>query len=187
MQQSLHFLKRTPVFASVFDGVLLLLALSAAAFCVIRSQDLDRQIAAQAVTSQATQRNTVTVPVDPDLQSKLDAALAVQTALNVPWLQMLNTLENVKKAIPGIQLLSIEPNRSRAEIRLKGETAEFEHITQLIEALSKLPAFKEVTLLNQHIEQAVNDHSDGQSAEASAPVDDGRNIYVFEISMGWQL
>lgn len=190
MQKSLYFLKRTPLFASVLDGVLLLLALSVAVYCVVQNQRLDAHIAAQAAKSQATQLSNPTVSVAPDLQSKLDAALAVQTALNMPWLPMLNTLEDIKRANPGVKLLSIEPNKNRAEIRIKGETTEFEHITHLIEALSKVPAFKEVTLLNQHIEQSINENqqSSGDSASvADSTADAGLNVYVFEISMGWRL
>ncbi|MES2501717.1 MAG: hypothetical protein V4545_03850 [Pseudomonadota bacterium] len=92
-----------------------------------------------------------------------------QKNLNTPWLAMLAALENIKNHNPHIELTNISPNKDRAEIKLKGEAAEFSEITQLLNDLRTNPAFNDAVLLSQHVEQ-----------------DAANLIYVFELNIGWR-
>ncbi len=101
-------------------------------------------------------------------------AKQTQQRLNLPWMTMLSALEKVKQNNHAIQLVRINPNPSRGEIKLSGEAVTFADITQLLTDLRAASAFSDAVLVNQHLEQDVD-------KPALPP------IVVFEISIGWRV
>lgn len=111
---------------------------------------------------------------DASLLEKTDLAKQTQQRLNLPWMPMLSALEKLKQNNSAIQLMRINPNPSRGEIKLNGEAATFADITQLLTDLRAMPAFNDAVLVNQHLEQDAD-------KPASAP------IVVFEMNIGWRV
>lgn len=181
MLKTLNFVKRTHFFQSVMDVVALALALLVIAFCYYRFTVLQQATEAAQAKEQISQTHTRLYAVDEHAKRNLELAQAVQADLNLPWMDMLNAIETIKKQTPKVEFISIDPNKKRSEIRIKGEAKQFEQITQLIELLSKTPIFSDVALLNQHVEQVDGEvPSDLESSEFG-------NVYVFEISMRWHV
>jgi hypothetical protein len=179
MLKTLNFIKRTHFFQSKVDVIVLALGILVVLYVYYRFSLLQDATAVAQATLQNAHIQTHTLTLDENTKRNLEAAKAIQADLTLPWMQMLNVLEGIKKQTPKIDFISIEPNKKRADIRIKGESKQFENITQLIELLSKEPMLKEVALLNQHVEE-VNDEMAENGNEAG-------NVYVFEISMGWHV
>jgi hypothetical protein len=106
----------------------------------------------------------------PDIQDKLELAQQTQQQLDLPWMQMLKALETVKVANPNIDILSISPNKNRAEIKLTGQTAEFSDLTAFLDALRTNSNFSDAVLVSQHL------------ADEQAKL-----LYVFEINLAWRI
>lgn len=111
---------------------------------------------------------------DTTMIDETNLAKQTQQRLNLPWMSMLSALEKVKQNNPAIQLVRINPNPSRSEIKLSGEAAAFSDITQLLTDLRAASAFSDAVLVNQHLEQDVD-------KPALPP------IVVFEINIGWRV
>jgi hypothetical protein len=101
---------------------------------------------------------------------QLAFAKNVQADLNTPWMKMLQAIEAVKQQNPHIEFTSIQPNKSRQLVSIKGVSEQFEEITQLVESLNAAPVFSDAMLMSQHVEQ-----------------DDAGARYVFELSVAWPL
>ncbi|MEQ1767830.1 MAG: PilN domain-containing protein, partial [Methylotenera sp.] len=83
---------------------------------------------------------------------------------------MLAALETVKLANPQIAILSISPNKNRAEIKLTGQTAEFSDLTHFLDALRTNSHFSDAVLVSQHLED-----------------DQAKLLYVFDINLVWRI
>lgn len=101
---------------------------------------------------------------------KLKLAQQTQQQLDLPWMQMLKALETVKASNPHIAILSISPNKNRAEIKLTGQTAEFSDITSFLDALRTNNSFTDAVLVSQHLAD-----------------DQAKLLYVFEVNLGWRV
>ena len=110
------------------------------------------------------------VIVAKDSQDTLKLAQRTQQALDLPWIQMLQALEAIKKENPNIAILSISPNKNRGEIKLTGQTANFTDLTHFLDALRTNENFNDAALVSQHL------------ADEQAKL-----LYVFEINLGWHV
>ena len=158
---------------SLLGSVLLMAVLVVMALVYVKQQALTEAIAAKTRSLQPLSRGSHTqaqASLDKALANNTQLAQTVQQQLNVPWMAMLTGLEQMKKANPNIDLLSISPNKQRASIVLTGEATTFADITQLLDALRTHPAFGDAVLLNHHLEQ-----------------DAAHVVYVFEINVGWRV
>jgi hypothetical protein len=111
---------------------------------------------------------------NPQLDETINYAWATQQNLNFPWLKMLSALEAVKTQHPNIDLLSVTPNRAKAEILLAGEARNFDDIVQLLNDLKASPAFSDAVLVNQHLIE-----------ELAPGANKGVLIYTFSLKLGW--
>lgn len=72
-------------------------------------------------------------------------------ALNMPWDKMLGTLEQVQSISSGVQLLTVQPNPIKGEVRLGGEAEDFSALMAYMQALRAKPQFSDVVLVNQRL------------------------------------
>lgn len=86
------------------------------------------------------------------ISSHLSEATQAQRALNVPWLETLSQLEQVKETHPLVHFVSVEPNANRAQIYLKVKAKDFAAITQFLEALKAVALVGNAELTNQFAE-----------------------------------
>ena len=112
---------------------------------------LQTRLSMQQALLDANAPNPVSTDTSPAMQEALNYAQQTQQNLNFPWLQMLRELELVKAQHPHIQLLSLNPNKTKLEVLLTGEAQTFDQITQFLTALKRSPAFSDAMLLNQHL------------------------------------
>lgn len=89
---------------------------------------------------------------DAQLVSQLENARKAQQILNRPWLETLAQLEEVKRHQAAVNLMSVEPNTSRAQVYLKVKSKDFADIMQFLEALKMQPLFANAELINQYAE-----------------------------------
>lgn len=149
---------------------LLLAALLSAGFLYSQYQQTTTQII------RAKSQIPVTLSTKPNLsytsalEEKIKLAQQAQQQLDLAWMPMLAALETVKLANPHIAILSISPNKNRAEIKLTGQTAEFSDLTHFLDALRTNSRFSDAVLVSQHLED-----------------DQAKLLYVFEINLGWRL
>lgn len=137
---------------------MLLLAGAALAAMLLYYQSLQNRIAALQ-QAQPTVLSQPSQALTPTLQYAYQNAQQTRNALNVPWLQTLAALEAVQSRNPGIYLLSMQPNRAKAEILLNGEARDFAALNQYLIALQQQALFTDATLLNQRlvVSETVND------------------------------
>lgn len=168
----LNFASVKPMAASWQSLILWLLALGLASILWLSYQHNQARIA---LLQQQAAAHTSPRPMaaDPAIEEKLKLAMQTQQALDVPWMPMLAALETVKAANPNVHLLSISPNKNRAEIKLNGEATAFADITHLLDDLRANKAFGDAALVNQHLEQ-----DDDKKSQLT---------YVFEINLSWRL
>lgn len=170
----LYFARKSQTKTKLGDVILLLAAISVAAFLWINYQQTQAKISTLEQQAAANLMARPIVKPDAAVADKLKIALQVQQQLNLPWMPMLAALEEVKKANPNIEFINISPNKNRSEIKLNGEATAFADITQLLNDLRANAAFSDAALVNQHLEQ-----------DADKPK--SQIIYVFEINLGWRV
>jgi Fimbrial assembly protein (PilN) len=161
-------------YAIWFRALLLLAALLLAAGVARYYQQLQTQLQIK----QATAENVIVqkpVASNPQLDETLNYAWATQQNLNFPWLKMLSALESVKAQHPNVDLLSVTPNRAKAEIMLTGEAKSFDEITQLLTDLKANPAFTDAVLVNQRLIE-----------ELQKGAKKGVLIYTFSLKLNWR-
>lgn len=112
---------------------------------------------------------------NPQLDETLNYAWATQQNLNFPWLKMLSAIEAVKVQHANIDLLSVTPNKAKAEIMLTGEAKSFDDITQLLNDLKANPTFGDAVLVNQRLIE-----------ELQKGAKKGVLIYTFSLKLGWR-
>jgi hypothetical protein len=114
--------------------------------------------------------------INPQLDETLNYAWQTQQNLNFPWLKTLSALETVKAKHANIDLLSVTPNKAKAEIMLTGEAKSFDDITQLLNDLKTNPAFGDAVLVNQRLLE-----------ELTPGAKKGVLIYTFSLKLNWRL
>lgn len=170
----LDFTGKTQTKTNLGDVILLLGAISLAAFLWICYQQIQAKTSALQEQAQTSLETHPMARLDPVIEDKLKFAQQAQQQLNLPWMSMLSALEKVKKANPNVEFLNISPNKNRTEIKLNGEATAFADITRLLDILHANNAFSDAVLVNQHLEQ-----------DTGKP--ESQVIYVFEINVGWRL
>lgn len=153
---------------------LLLAALLLAAGVLSYHQKLQSQLQAKKAQSA---NNIVQKPAasNPQLDETLNYAWATQQNLNFPWLKMLSAIEAVKTQHANIDLLSVTPNKAKAEITLTGEAKSFDDITQLLNDLKASPTFTDAVLVNQRLIE-----------ELQKGAKKGVLIYSFSLKLSWR-
>lgn len=154
--------------------ILLLAALLLAAGLSMRYQQLQSQLQAKQIETATNYTEKKPVVSSPQLDETLQFAWATQQNLNFPWLKMLSAIETVKAQHANIDLLSVTPNKARAEIMLTGEAKSFDDITQLLNDLKASPTFGDAVLVNQHLVEEL------QKGEKN-----GVLIYTFSLKLNW--
>ena len=134
------------------------------------SKKISEQISLAETRAQSESTIKPNLTAAPAIQDKLKLAQQTQQQLDLPWMQMLKALETVKTANPNIAILSISPNKNRAEIKLTGQTAEFSDLTNFLDALRTNSSFTDAVLVSQHLED-----------------DQAKLLYVFEVNVGWRV
>ncbi len=163
-------LKPTPMWLRL---ALLLAALVLASSVLAYYQQLQSQLQAK----QADATNYIAqkpIASNVQLDDALNDAWATQQNLNFPWLKMLSALEAVKAQHPSIDLLSVTPNKAKAEIMLTGEAKSFDQITQLLNDLKANPSFTDAVLVNQRLVE-----------ELQSGAKKGVLIYTFSLKLNW--
>ena len=87
-------------------------------------------------------------------QRETKAALDTQRALNLPWNELLTTLEKVQEQTTKVHLISVQPNAAKGEVVINGEARDFGALMEYAQALRTHKTFSDVVLLNQrHVEE----------------------------------
>ncbi len=107
----------------------------------------------------------------PSLEHSLQLAHETENSLNLQWESQFGALEQAQVENPEIRLLSIQPNLSRSEIALTGESPNFNSIVKYIDSLRNQPALGDAVLVNQRKDTVETDKSDA---------------IEFTISVGWK-
>lgn len=167
---NLDFAEKSYINTNMWAWCLLMAALLAVGFLYTQYQHTTEKIKQAEAKVQLSTLAKPNLSVVPELEDKIKLAQQTQHQLNLPWMQMLAALETVKAANPHIALLNISPNKSRAEIKITGETAQFSDITHFLDDLRTNASFTDAVLVSQHLED-----------------DQSKLLYVFEISLGWHI
>jgi len=171
---NLDFAENTQLNNTLWTWVVLAVTLLAMALLYTQYQDTNKKISDQINLAESrAQSKSIAKPnlaAAPAMQDKLRLAQQTQQQLDLPWMQMLKALETVKLANPNIAILGISPNKSRAEIKLTGQTAEFSDLTNFLDALRNNSNFTDAVLVSQHLED-----------------DQAKLLYVFELNLGWRV
>ena len=111
------------------------------------------------------------VHVRPPSISPEDRAVAVHVAssLNVPWDQMLSSLEAVIDKCPDIYLKSIQPDIHKREVVISGEVNNVKAFLAFVKALDQSPRFKNVLPMSQQTSSGNGDRM------------------IFTMKLGWVL
>jgi len=171
---NLDFAEKTQLNNTSWTWGILAIALLAMTFLYTQYQGTSKKISEQirlaenkARSEDARKPNLAAAPA---MLDKLKLAQQTQQQLDLPWMQMLKALETVKASNPHIAILSISPNKNRAEIKLTGQTAEFSDITSFLDALRTNNSFTDAVLVSQHLAD-----------------DQAKLLYVFEVNLGWRV
>lgn len=171
---NLDFTENTPLNNSSWTWGVLAIALLALALLYTQYQVTSKKINEQIeLTENKTQSEGKAKPylaAALAMQDKFKLAQQTQQQLDLPWMQMLKALETVKIANPNIAILSISPNKNRAEIKLTGQTSDFSDLTNFLDALRTNSSFSDAVLVSQHLED-----------------DQAKLLYVFEVNLGWRV
>lgn len=81
--------------------------------------------------------------------SEEKTATEIEQALNLPWLTLLTTLEQVQKQQSNVLLTALQPNPGKSEVTITGIAADFATLMAYIKTLGQQPVFTEVLLTNQ--------------------------------------
>ena len=103
--------------------------------------------------------------VDPALR-KLAESMAV--SLNLPWYDLLLSLESVKQNHPDVYLTAVLPDSRKKQVILSGEVKQLGELLAFLDSLNASERFNEALLLNQQ-----------QSESAPERV-------MFSLKMEWQ-
>lgn len=116
-----------------------------------QQQSLTQKIEAKTNANTVTHVAKSATTPSPVVMHSILLAHETQHALNLAWLPLLKTLEQVQQANPEIKLLSIQPNPSKSEIVITGQTAKFDDLVQYQNGLHT-HGLGEAVLLNQRSE-----------------------------------
>lgn len=86
-----------------------------------------------------------------DLALEVNAANAVLRQLTVPWDDFFGALESSGRG--KVTLLALEPDVEKLQVKVVGETKNYEGVMSYITQLEGKPIFSSVYLLNHHVEQ----------------------------------
>ncbi|MDI1299758.1 hypothetical protein [Methylotenera sp.] len=171
---NLDFAENTQLNNTAWTWGLLAIALLAMTLLYAQYQVTSKKINQQIELSENKTQSEVAakhhLDASPAMQDKLKLAQLTQQQLDLPWMQMLKALETVKTANPHIAILSISPNKNRAEIKLTGQTSDFSDLTNFLDALRTNSSFNDAVLVSQHLED-----------------DQAKLLYVFEVNLGWRV
>lgn len=171
---NLNFAENAQLNNSSWTWGILAIALLAMILLYMQYQDTSKKISEQISLAenkaQSENARKPSLATAPTILDTLKLAQQTQQQLDLPWMQMLKALEAVKATNPQIAILSISPNKNRAEIKLTGQTAEFSDITSFLDALRTNSSFTDAVLVSQHLAD-----------------DQAKLLYVFEVNLGWRV
>lgn len=133
---------------NVLGGVALAVCVLASMWLLADQRHLHERISQyenQSGTKVSSQIGRAAISLD-----EIQATEAVH-ALNLPWDKLFIALENAPGVNSGIQLLSVQPNPIKGEVRLGGEAQDFSALMNYMKVLRTQPQFSEVMLTNQHL------------------------------------
>ncbi|MGH8665538.1 MAG: PilN domain-containing protein [Burkholderiales bacterium] len=81
------------------------------------------------------------------LRARIEASNRILSALDQPWIRLFDELESA--TVDGVTLLAMEPDGSKALVRLVGEARDRATLSRYLERLGRLASLREVRL-NQH-------------------------------------
>jgi hypothetical protein len=81
------------------------------------------------------------------LRTRIEASNRILSALDQPWIRLFDELESA--TVDGVTLLAMEPDGSKAQVRLVGEAHDRDTLSRYLERLGMLASLREVRL-NQH-------------------------------------
>lgn len=81
------------------------------------------------------------------LRERVEASNRILQGLEQPWTRLFDDLEAAK--VDGVSLLAMEPDGSKALVRLVGEARDRDTLSRYLERLGRLGSLREVRL-NQH-------------------------------------
>jgi hypothetical protein len=143
----LNFAQPCRRFNPTLMWILTILFLAFAGTLLYQQQSLTQQIEAHKASTASPIAKSMAAP-SPPLMHSIALAHETQHSLNLAWLPMLKNLEQTQQANPEIKLLSLQPNPSKSEIVITGQTAKFDDLVQYQNSLHK-QGLGEAVLLNQ--------------------------------------
>jgi len=82
-----------------------------------------------------------------------------QQALNLPWFNLLASLEKMNAINPDVYLLSLETDPTKKELLITGESSNMASLVAYMDSFRKEPLFSDVVLNNQHLYELGNQNS----------------------------
>lgn len=131
------------------DGTVLLLCLILIVFIAREAFTLQQNRVQQTQSSEAEQTLSVSVPVDPESQK---LAMMMANSLNLPWYELLASLESVKQQHPDVFLNAVLPDARKKQVVIGGQVKKLDQLLAYIDGLNKEPIFREVLLVNQQLD-----------------------------------
>lgn len=141
-----------------------------------QQHSLTQQIAAKTRTNTLNNAKKPEAAPSPTLLHSIALAHETQHALNLSWLPLLKVLEQVQQANPEIKLLSIQPNPSKADIVITGQTAKFDDLVKYQNSLHT-NGLGEAVLINQR-----TDVLDTNAGDLNTP----KQMIGFTLAVGWK-
>jgi len=139
----------SPLLMTLLAGILTFLL----AFMIVYYQKLKAEHESKLAFAEK-QAASKDVRVSPALKRTISLAHETKNTLNIPWDNMLASLEKAQSAVPNIQLLSIQPKPKKSEVLITGVVDDFAVLADYIKALKAQAIFNDAALLNQRWEEA---------------------------------
>ncbi len=143
---------------------LLLLAIVLLLLCISQYQRINKQLRAQHAMQKATITTSELKPTKAQM-TVLTQLKEIETELNVPWLELLSELEQLKAEHPEIMFNSIEPNREKRMLKVTAQVDEFGKVVNFITAMRTCPFFSDVSLVQHESKQRLKRSSDQATIE----------------------
>lgn len=149
------------------DGIMLVLSAVLIMVVLTESRQLQQQHSATMVESRPehTRSQIELLLSEPRQQRQLQ--IMVQS-LNLPWYELLSTLESIKQEHPEVFLTAILPDVTNQQIMLRGQAKTLDSLLAFVDALNKTETFSSALPLNQ---QQIIPKADGM---------------LFSLKLGWR-
>ncbi len=129
------------------DGTVLVICLLMLVFVGREALSIKQELLSQQSKSeQQKEAQHILSPVDP-LKQKL--AYEMADSLNLPWYELLEALETVKKPHQAVFLKQVIPDTRKHQVVINGEVKELDSLLAYLDSLNQHPLFSNALLMSQ--------------------------------------